>query len=292
MMHKQAPSLPPHNQLDAAVRQFTQAVRRFDAAAARRQQEEQAERLAQLRNVVEGLERSIDESQRRIGDLRRFNQIVGHDLRGPLIGIVGVAELARRALRNQQLEQASSLLDAICRQSQASLEFLDDLLAASRAEQAAPRMELLSLDRVVAESIERVMLAQPGAHQVQWRVDNLPEVLADRSLMRQVLDNLIGNAVKFSAERETPVVEIRSDEVDRERVLHVKDNGIGFDAGRVNLFAPFSRGDRHEVAGHGLGLSIARSAVEAQGGRIWCDSEPGRGSTFSFTLAAAEPADS
>lgn len=284
---KPTPGLPAHNQLDAAVRQFTQAVRRFDAASAQRQQEEQGRRLAQLREVVEGLERSIDESHRRIGDLRRFNQIVGHDLRGPLIGIVGVAELARRALRTQQLEQVGSLLDAICRQSQASLEFLDDLLAASRAEHAAPRMEPISLDLLVAQSIERVMLAQPVAHQVRWRVDSLPLVVGDRSLMRQVLDNLIGNAVKFSAANEAPVIEIASAQVAHELVLHVKDNGVGFDSVRVNLFAPFARGQDSDVAGHGLGLSIARNAVEAQGCRIWCDSVPGQGSTFSFTLKQA-----
>lgn len=279
---------PIHPSLDTAVHEFTQAIRRFDAAALRHQQDEQARRLEQQREHLAGLEVSVNESQRRIGDLRRFNQIVGHDLRGPLIGIVGVAELALRALRTQQLEQAGALLEAICRQSQSSLEFLDDLLAASRAEHHEPRRERIALEQMVAQSVERIMLAQPAARRVQWQIETLPCVQADPSLMRQVLDNLIGNAVKFSSGRTSPKVEIRCAQTPDALVLHIKDNGVGFDTSRVNLFAPFSRGQDSGVAGHGLGLSIARSAVEGQGGRLWCESVPGFGSTFSFTLERSE----
>lgn len=276
--------VPARHPLDAAVRDFTRAVRRFDVTTARHQHEEHLKRLEQQRQALESLENSVNESQRRIGDLRRFNQVVGHDLRGPLIGIVGVAELARRALRTQQPEQAASLLDAICRQSQASLEFLDDLLATSRAEHSQPRRDPVALDALVEQAVERVLLAQPAALRVQWHIDSLPRVCADASLMRQALDNLIGNAVKFSAGCEKPRVDILCSEAADDLVLQIRDNGIGFDAARVNLFAPFARGQADGVAGHGLGLSIARSAVEAQGGRLWCESTPGLGSTFSFTL--------
>lgn len=254
------------------------------ASAARGQLQDARRRLALQQIELDDQQRAVQEAQRRIADLRRFTQIVGHDLRGPLIGIVGVAELACRAVESDRPDQALALLDAIVRQSRTSLDFLDSLLAATRAERPCAQRERVDLGALVQQSIDRVLMAQDGGRSVCWCIDELPDADLDPVLMRQVLDNLIGNAVKFSCDREEPRIDIHCERGDDELTLHIEDNGDGFDAAHANLFAPFARGAQAGREGHGLGLTIARAAVEAHGGRIWCHSAPGQGATFSFMV--------
>jgi chemotaxis family two-component system sensor kinase Cph1 len=123
--------------------------------------------------------------------------------------------------------------------------------------------------------------------------DPLPTVMADGELLVQVLQNLICNAVKFRAV-ETPRVHIHADCRDNEWVFDVRDNGIGIDPRfKERIFVIFQRlHSRSDYPGTGIGLAICKKAIERQGGRLWVDSELGKGATFSFTIPACrEPSE-
>jgi signal transduction histidine kinase len=115
----------------------------------------------------------------------------------------------------------------------------------------------------------------------------LPEVIGDRTMLTQLYENLLANAMKFTGDRE-PTIELTAEKEGGEWVLGVKDNGIGLRPEHAELiFAPFSRlHGATEYEGSGIGLAICRKAVERHGGAIWVESEPGKGAHFKFTLPA------
>jgi chemotaxis family two-component system sensor kinase Cph1 len=119
--------------------------------------------------------------------------------------------------------------------------------------------------------------------------DEMPSIVADESQMTQLFQNLIGNALKFHGE-EAPRVEISAARKGNDWIFSVRDNGIGIDPQyKDRIFELFQRLHTHEeYSGTGIGLTIAKKIVEQHGGRIWVDSEPGKGTTFSFTIPVIE----
>jgi light-regulated signal transduction histidine kinase (bacteriophytochrome) len=149
-------------------------------------------------------------------------------------------------------------------------------------------MAPVDMDKLVSETIERL---QPDAadRKVEWRVEKLPEAEADRSLVGQVLANLISNALKYSRKRADAKVEIGfapEKAGPGGGAYFVRDNGVGFDMARAgNLFGVFQRLHKDsEYEGTGIGLANVRSIVQKHGGKVWAESEPGRGATFYFSL--------
>jgi len=128
--------------------------------------------------------------------------------------------------------------------------------------------------------------SQNEKRKIEWRIGALPVVECDHGLMKQVLANLISNAVKYTRPREIAVIEIGETIMGRERTFFVRDNGVGFDMKNANkLFVPFQRLHRHEeFEGTGIGLATVQRIVEKHKGRVWVESKVGVGSTFFFTL--------
>jgi len=256
--------------------------RREDAERALREANERleqrvAERTAELHDVIEGLE--------------AFNRTVSHDLRGPIGGIKGLAELAIGLIGQGQAERAVALLQAISRQGQASIELLASLMQLAQAQQAPLQLQPVDMDRLVAEAVETVTLARAEAARVQWAIEPLPPLPAgDPALLRQVFVNLIGNAVKFSAAASAPRVAVSGQLAETGLRVEVSDNGVGFDSQQAALFQPFRRLHGSRFEGTGIGLSIVRSIVDRHGGRVGCESRPGEGSRFWVLLPAAAPA--
>jgi signal transduction histidine kinase len=136
--------------------------------------------------------------------------------------------------------------------------------------------------------IEQLRLSADAASLPQFLVRSLPLVDADPALLRAVMSNLIGNAVKFTRDRSDARIEVDAVTSADAVCLQVRDNGVGFDAAAAAaVFAPFHRLHDATYAGHGIGLSIVRRAVERHGGKVWAESSPGQGACFSFTLPAA-----
>ena len=258
-----------------AQRQAAQALAdREQAQAALRAANESLEhrvtqRTAELRENLDGLE--------------SFNRSVSHDLRTPLGGIVSVARLGREALARGDAEQARRMLDLIEDQAVNSVELVEALLALARASDAPMKRSAVDTGPLVGEVIG-ALPPEAAAAQIAVALP-MPTVHADAALLRQVFANLIGNAIKFTADARPPRVDVGSDQVAGETVFFVRDNGVGFEPTAASrLFKPFQRLHDRRYDGFGVGLSIVKRIVDRHGGRVWAEARPGEGASFYFTL--------
>lgn len=232
-------------------------------------------RTAELREMIEGLE--------------SFNRTVSHDLRGPLGGIAGVANLARDYMASGENAQAERMLQLISSRASTTEKLVNTLLALARASEAELRTQAVDTLALVDEVIEFLQPADT-ATPLPVSVGELPMVDGDPNLLRQVFVNLITNALKFAAAAEQPRVEVGTTGETVRTVFFVRDNGVGFgDEQAQRLFKPFQRlhGARYE--GFGLGLSIVKRIVDRHGGDIWAQGAPSEGATFYFSLSKAPP---
>ena len=214
-----------------------------------------------------------------------------HDLRGPLGGIAGAARLAQEFIAENRHGEATQFLRAIATQAGATTQLVDALLALARASDATPVRRRFEMSALVVEVLASLRQARAGAV-LPVVVVPLAEIDADLDLARQLLVNLIGNALKFAAEVPQPEICVGMIVGPGEKVFFVRDNGVGFDAERARcLFKPFQRLHGSRFEGSGVGLSIVKRIVDHHGGRVWAESEPGRGATFYFSFgeAAAAP---
>lgn len=262
-------------------------------------QAEVARRLAaelQLRDANQRLETRVGERTAHlhelIGGLESFARGVSHDLRGPLGGMSQLAQTAADAMARGDATLATRALPLIASQCDASVKMVNAMLELARMGDALAQRVPVDPAQVVASAIDEVRLAHPEARNASIRCGAMPVSLrADPVLLRSALVNLIGNAVKFSSEADEPRVDVAAAVEGSDVIFQVRDNGCGFPAELApRLFEPFFRAPGVQQLGHGLGLSIARRAVEAMGGRIWATARPGQGAQIGFRLSAAASA--
>jgi signal transduction histidine kinase len=160
------------------------------------------------------------------------------------------------------------------------------LLSLARMGDAALQRQAVDLRRLVHQVVDQLRLEQGDRPMPQIEVaPELPSVNADPELLRPVLANLIGNAIKFTRDAGAGRVQVDATSTADGVTVDVRDNGVGFDAEAAQrLFTPFVRLHEGQFDGHGVGLSIVRRAVERHGGRVWAESQPGQGAVFSFSL--------
>lgn len=244
-----------------------------------------AERHAlELNRQLEGKVEQISEVNR---ELEAFSYSVSHDLRAPLRHISGFSEKLRRHLGPQALEdeKTTHYLDVIGSSASRMAVLIDDLLLYSRLGRHALRTHSVDLDKLVRE-VREMLTSNPGGGRIEWRVQPLPVVLADETMLRQVWQNLLSNAIKYSSQRDPAVIEVRHRIDGAMHEFSVRDNGVGFDmeyAGK--LFGVFQRLHKaSEFPGSGIGLANVRRIVTRHGGKVWADAELGKGAIFYFTL--------
>jgi two-component system, cell cycle sensor histidine kinase and response regulator CckA len=152
------------------------------------------------------------------------------------------------------------------------------------------RHDAVDLKHLTGESFAELN-RRPGQKQARFVCETVPLVYGDEAMLRQLLTNLLDNALKFSARRGLPVVEVGATSDENFHTLFVRDNGVGLDVANADkLFEPFHRfHDAAEFPGTGVGLAIVKRIVERHGGRIWATSQPGAGATFFFTLPVVLP---
>jgi PAS domain S-box-containing protein len=253
--------------------------------------EKQAEEANRTLNCE--LELAVAEMKAANEELEAFSYSVSHDLRAPLRHVHGFVDLLRRSSQERLDETGQRHLDTIARAARTMGLLIDDLLAFSRVSRTQPRREPVDLGFLVREVVQPMGL-EPAQPRIHWRIGDLPQVLADPALLRIVLVNLIGNAVKYSRTRSQPRIEVDAlPGEDGQTVVFVRDNGVGFDmqyAGK--LYGVFQRLHRaEEFEGTGIGLATVRRIVTRHGGRTWAEARPDEGATFYFTLPrAAVPA--
>ena len=166
---------------------------------------------------------------------------------------------------------------------------IDDLLRLAKVNRQGLSLREVRLDTLIQEVLDELP-AEVQLRNIEWRIATLPSVRCDHGLMRQVLANLISNAIKYTRPREQAIIEVGQTTISAQSVFYVRDNGVGFDMKHAEvLFAPFHRLHRQtEFEGTGIGLATVHRIIEKHKGEIWAESEPGRGSTFYFAVPGEE----
>jgi light-regulated signal transduction histidine kinase (bacteriophytochrome) len=218
-------------------------------------------------------------------ELESFSYSVSHDLRAPLRAIDGFSKMLEKDLEGVLEGETRRKFETIQRNAQQMGQLIDDLLAFSRLGRAPLEMRPVDMGRLANGVVDDQKSINPG-RELRITVDNVPASWGDSTLLRQVLVNLISNAIKFTKPRETAVIEVGGREDDGEYVYYVKDNGVGFDMAYVDkLFGVFQRlHSTREFEGTGVGLAIVQRIVHRHGGRVWAEGHIGEGATLYFSL--------
>jgi light-regulated signal transduction histidine kinase (bacteriophytochrome) len=222
-------------------------------------------------------------------ELEAFTYSVSHDLRAPIRHISGFAKIVGEKFRSSLPAEAHEHLQLIVQAAQRMGQMVDEMLKLARLGRQALEVETTGLTSLTADVVA-LLAPEIEGRQVKWKIDDLPFVECDPILMRQVFQNLISNALKYSRPRFPAVIEIGQTEKDGEKVIFVKDNGVGFDmkySGK--LFGVFQRMHlAEEFEGNGIGLATVERIIKKHGGRVWVEAEMDRGATFYFTLGRGE----
>ncbi|MEP0843216.1 MAG: PAS domain S-box protein [Phycisphaerae bacterium] len=237
----------------------------------------------------EALARQAQELSRSNTELERFAYIASHDLQEPLRMVGSYTQLLARRYRGRLDADADEFIGYIVDGVAQMQALINDLLAFSRVGSQAKPFVPTDCEAVLDRALSHLHVAIQECGAVVTR-DPLPTVQADPTQLGQLFQNLIGNAVKFRGES-PPEIHVSASCRGGEWVFSVRDNGIGIEAEYFErIFVLFQRlHGRMKYPGTGIGLTICKKIVERHGGRIWVESEVGRGSTFYFTLSAAAP---
>jgi PAS domain S-box-containing protein len=221
-------------------------------------------------------------------DLETFSYSVSHDLRAPLRALGALSSALLEDCGDSLNEVAIGYTKRIQAASERMTQLIDDLLNLARVSRAKIRLQVLDLGAEVAGIAAELQRQEPDRH-VSFTIQQPALAMADPTLIRTVLQNLLDNAWKFTSGRDDAAIEfgMTPDGTAGSR-FYVRDNGAGFDNAYVGkLFKPFERlHDASEFPGTGVGLASVRQIVERHGGRTWADGTPGIGATFYFTLPA------
>jgi len=226
-------------------------------------------------------------------ELEAFSYSVSHDLRAPLRHISGFSKMLVEEFGPTLDPTAQHYLDRIQAGTQKMGLLVDELLNLARVGRHALRPQPTQLHSIVAEVIA-ILQPESEGRQVEWAIADLPVAECDPVLVKQVFQNLLANALKFTRPRAHAVVEVSHTEEDGQPVFMVRDNGVGFNMKYIDkLFGVFQRlHSAEEFEGTGIGLVTVQRIVQKHGGRVWAEGEVDKGAAFYFTLGVGRQAES
>jgi len=239
---------------------------------------------AEVERAYAELEHSNLELRRAYGELDELAAIAGHDLKAPLREITSFVTLLEQDLGDRLPRRVAEDLRLVHESAQRMRALIDGLLSLSRTGRSEIEREELPLDECV-DSAVRSLAVPIRESMATIERDELPTVLGDRTLLTELFQNLVDNALKFSG-TEAPRIRITADLGDEGWVFGVRDEGVGIASENFErVFSPFQRLHGHsEVPGSGMGLAICRKVVERHGGRLWLESVPSEWTHFKFTV--------
>lgn len=218
-------------------------------------------------------------------DLEAFNYSVSHDLRGPLTVILGQSEVLLHLFGGQLNAEVRQFITGIVSETHRMNELIDTLLNFARLGVVELERQPVDLSAKALMIAQRMKLGEPG-RQVVFDIapGSVPE--ADPDLADVILENLLGNAWKYTRQTPAAKIDFGNTRIEGQNVFFVRDNGIGFDMTQsAGLFEPFRRlHAAKDGTGFGIGLATVKRIIDRHGGRIWAESSPGQGATFYFTL--------
>ncbi len=239
----------------------------------------------QIRDLNEELEKRVADLAAMNKELESFSYSVSHDLRAPLRHIDGFARILRDEYSRDISPEAEQYLGRILVAANHMGRLIDDLLNLARIGRKELSRKNVDLGVLVGQ-LAADLSSEGSDRQIAWQIDALPERDCDPGLLTLVFSNLLSNAAKFTKNQTHPAIHVGAVTKDGEEAFFVRDNGVGFDPKYADkLFGVFQRlHSQEEFEGTGVGLATVQRIIHRHGGRIWAESQPGRGATFFFTL--------
>jgi PAS domain S-box-containing protein len=263
--------------------------------------------ITERKRMEERLQRYAAELERSNEEVKNFAYIVSHDLRVPLVNLKGytselqaalevIGPTMETALPHLNEDKRSAVAMALHEDVPEALEFItnsvsrmdsfiNSVLILSRLGRRELKPEPIDMNALVQMSLENL------SHQIQERgttvtVGSLPQVVADRTAMEQIMGNILGNAVKYLDSERTGQIEVTAQTNNGEQLFCIRDNGRGIAQEDMHkVFAPFRRAGKQDTQGEGMGLAYVQTLVRRHNGRIWCESDLGKGTTFTFSIS-------
>ena len=245
------------------------------------------QQVKELNRQLNGKIEQISDANR---ELEAFSYSVSHDLRAPLRHVAGFITKLERHLGDGVDATAQHYLNVVRDAARRMAELIDELLVFSRLGRGAMRLQTVDMQTLVDEA-RALAESEAGERRIVWKIAPLPVVVGDANMLRTVWQNLLGNAVKYTGQREVAHIEVN---VQRDEeggcTFSVSDDGVGFDMAYADkLFGVFQRLHKPtEFPGNGIGLANVRRIIVRHGGRVWAHAEPGKGATFYFYLPPAD----
>ena len=244
--------------------------------------------ITERKRAEDDLNRAMEDLKRSNAELEQFAYVASHDLQEPLRMVSSYMQLLKRRYEGKLDQDADQFIAYAVDGSERMQRLINDLLAFSRVGTRGQPFAEVAGDKALEQALTNLQVAiKKGKATVTH--DRLPKVLGDETQLVQLFQNLVGNAIKFHG-KEKPQVHISARARGKEWVFAVRDNGIGIDPQYAErIFIIFQRlHGRAKYEGTGIGLAICKKIVQRHGGRIWVESQPGKGSTFFFTLPKQE----
>ena len=218
-------------------------------------------------------------------ELESFSYSISHDLRVPLRAIYGFTQILIEDYAKDLPNDAISLLNNVKSNAKKMSDLIDGLLEFARLGRNEPQKVEVNLQEIVNEVVNELSI-QEKDRDIDINIKALPPIYADRIAIKQVIVNLISNALKYSRKKNKTRIEVGTEEKGDETIYYVKDNGVGFNMEYVNkVFGVFQRlHSETEYEGAGVGLAITHRIIQKHGGKIWVESKEDIGTTFYFTL--------
>jgi len=243
--------------------------------------------ITELKQAEDALKERTRQLEAANGELEGFSYTISHDLRAPLRAIDGYSRMILRKHADRFDDDALDKFNVIRDNTRMMGQLIDDLLAFSRLGRAQLSAVTLDIKGLIREVWEELIAQNPNRH-LTLKTAEIPTSRGDRGLIKQVLVNILSNAVKFTKTREKALIEAGGDKKEGEIVYYVRDNGIGFDIQyHDKLFGVFQRlHNTDEFEGTGVGLAIVQRIIHRHGGQIWAEGEIDKGACFYFSLPA------